>query len=200
MEKQKKFIKHYEEGFMPWAHEKPDFNIVETVESWPIEPCKALDVGCGTGIESIWMAKNGFDITGIDVSPVAIEMCNENALKHNAKANFRVFDFMTESLSKSNYDFTFDRGFFHGFHTHKERVEIVERFYHILNNNGLWLSLLGSADGEKREPGPPLRSAKEIISATEGLFETLMLKTSYFGNEQADPSKNWVCLMRKRNN
>ena len=199
MEKQEKFIKHYEEGFMPWAHEKPDFNIIDTVESWPIEPCKVLDVGCGTGVESIWLASQGFDVTGVDVSSIAIDMCKENALVYNSKANFRVFDFMTESLQKLKYDFTFDRGFFHGFHTHNERVKIAERFYQVLNNNGLWLSLLGNADGEKRDPGPPLRTANEIISSTEGLFELLMLKTSYFGNEQPNPSKNWVCLMKKRN-
>ncbi len=198
MERQKKFIKHYEEGFMPWAHQSPDFNIIETIESLKIKPCKVLDVGCGTGIESIWFATKGFDVTGIDVSPVAIEMSKANAQKNGAFVDFRVMDFMTEKLTKLKYDLAFDRGFFHGFHTHKERVEIVNSFSKILKKDGLWLSLIGNADGLKRDPGPPLKTATEIIKSVEPLFEILLLKSSYFGNDQDNPSRNWVCLMKKR--
>ncbi len=183
---------------MPWAHLNPDFNLIETVENWPIRQCKVLDVACGTGIETIWLTSKGFKATGIDVSPVAIDLAKKNAEKENIKADFRVYDFMTEKLQKSEYDLAFDRGFFHGFHTHDERVEIATRFHTILKQNGLWLSLLGNADGEEQEIGPPLKTATEIISAVEPLFEILMLKSSYFGNEKEEPSKNWVCLMKKR--
>ena len=34
---------------------------------------KALDIGCGTGLNSKYIQQNGFNVTGVDISPVAIE-------------------------------------------------------------------------------------------------------------------------------
>jgi SAM-dependent methyltransferase len=36
-------------------------------------PGRALDVGCGEGGDAIWLALAGWDVTGIDVSTVALE-------------------------------------------------------------------------------------------------------------------------------
>jgi SAM-dependent methyltransferase len=38
-----------------------------------IRPGTALDVACGEGRNSLWLAEQGWDVTGIDFSPVAIE-------------------------------------------------------------------------------------------------------------------------------
>jgi cyclopropane fatty-acyl-phospholipid synthase-like methyltransferase len=58
-------------------------------------PLRVLDIGCGYGRDSIYVAKSlGFRILGIDISEKAIEMAKENALKAQAtKAEFRLTDF-----------------------------------------------------------------------------------------------------------
>ncbi|MBN2291574.1 MAG: hypothetical protein JXM70_04060 [Pirellulales bacterium] len=43
-----RFEERYQSGNTPWDHGQPDSNLMETVASRPIPPCKALDVGCGT--------------------------------------------------------------------------------------------------------------------------------------------------------
>jgi SAM-dependent methyltransferase len=35
-------------------------------------PARAIDLGCGSGADSIYLARRGFEVTGIDFSPVAI--------------------------------------------------------------------------------------------------------------------------------
>ncbi|MFQ5909134.1 MAG: class I SAM-dependent methyltransferase [Thermoplasmata archaeon] len=40
-----------------------------------------LDIGCGAGRHSIWLQHEGFDVTGFDSSPLAIELCRERGLK-----------------------------------------------------------------------------------------------------------------------
>lgn len=193
-----KFKQHYENDFMPWSHEEPDFNLVEVVDNWPIKKCKTLEPGCGTGTDSVWLAQQGFDTTASDVSQIAIEKGQAAALKQKVDVNFKVEDFMTDLLKPNEYGFVFDRGFFHSFDTHDERMEIAKRISTVLEKDGLWLSLIGNADGIKTEPGPPLRSAEELISAIEPHFKILSIHTSYFGNDEAKPAKIWVCLMRKR--
>ena len=63
-----RFKKRYKTGHTPWDIGKPDFNLTETVTKTPIENCKALDIGCGTGDNSIWLAQKQFQVTGTDIS------------------------------------------------------------------------------------------------------------------------------------
>jgi len=198
MKTKKKFIDHYKNGFMPWAHELPDFNLVEVVDNWPIKPCKVLEPGCGTGTDSIWLSQQGFITTGTDVSPIAIDIARETAIEQKGALNFQVGDFLNDTLVVNEFGLVFDRGFFHSFDTHEERLEIAKRISRVLEKDGLWLSLCGNADGIKTEPGPPLWSADQLISAIEPYFKILSITASNFGNDQADPARIWVCLMRKR--
>lgn len=183
---------------MPWAHELPDFNLVEVVDNWPIKPCKVLEPGCGTGTDSIWLSQQGFITTGTDVSPIAIDIARETAIEQKGALNFQVGDFLNDTLVVNEFGLVFDRGFFHSFDTHEERLEIAKRISRVLEKDGLWLSLCGNADGIKTEPGPPLWSADQLISAIEPYFKILSITASNFGNDQADPARIWVCLMRKR--
>ncbi len=50
----------------------PRRELVEVVESGRIKPCKAIDLGCGTASNAIFLAQHGFDVTGTDYSPAAI--------------------------------------------------------------------------------------------------------------------------------
>jgi 2-polyprenyl-3-methyl-5-hydroxy-6-metoxy-1,4-benzoquinol methylase len=63
-----RFKKRYKTGDTPWDIGKPDFNLIETVVQKSIKRCKALDIGCGTGDNSIWLAQKHFQVTGTDIS------------------------------------------------------------------------------------------------------------------------------------
>jgi len=58
-------------------------------------PMRVLDVGCGYGRDTIYVAKSlGFRVLGIDISENAIELARENSLNALAKeAEFKVTDF-----------------------------------------------------------------------------------------------------------
>ncbi len=48
--------------------------LVNLVESGRAKPCLAIDLGCGTAINVVYLARHGFDVTGVDYSPAAIGM------------------------------------------------------------------------------------------------------------------------------
>ncbi len=193
-----RFVEKYEEGTTPWVHENVDFNLVDVVENWPIYPCSTVDLGCGTGVESIWLAKQGFDVTGIDGSAIAIDSAKKNIGDERVKCNFITSDFLTDNITEAPFDFVFDRGFFHSFDNLIDRKFVAEKIASILNEKGIWLTLMGNADAPPRDSGPPMRSAKDIIDAVEPYFKVLTLSVSFFGNDQENPAKIWVCLLRKR--
>lgn len=200
MNPRERFIDKYKEGNTPWVHNTPDFNLIEMVENWPIHPCKVLELGCGTGVEAIWLSKQGFEVTAVDGSPIAIKEAKEALAKSNTSCDFIVSDFIDDEIAGGPYDFVFDRGFFHSFDNEIERSQYANKVASLLSPRGIWLTLVGNADAPPRDSGPPMRSAADIISAIEPSFCLLTLTVSYFGNNQEDPAKIWVALMRRRNN
>lgn len=44
-----------------------------------LAPGRALDVGCGEGADAVWLARQGWDVTAIDVSEVALERAARHA-------------------------------------------------------------------------------------------------------------------------
>jgi SAM-dependent methyltransferase len=56
----------------PWDSGVTPPEIVELVEGGRIPPGRALDVGCGTGTNVIYLAQHGFEAVGVDVSARAI--------------------------------------------------------------------------------------------------------------------------------
>lgn len=49
----------------------PNENLVAAVKGW--QPGSALDIGCGEGADLKWLREQGWQVTGIDPAPTAIE-------------------------------------------------------------------------------------------------------------------------------
>jgi SAM-dependent methyltransferase len=192
------FKERYQAGDTPWDIGKPDSNLIRTVTTTPIKPCKALEIGCGTGDNAVWLSQQDFQVLGIDTSEIAIAKAEEKASKANAKCAFLVSDIPTSRVEGGPFGFAFDRGCFHTLGSDEERIRFAENVDGHLEKDGLWLSLLGNADEQRDGPGPPQRSARDIVNAVEPYFEILSLVTGYFGSNRPNPPRAWVCLMRKR--
>ena len=192
------FLEAYRQGSPPWDIGKPDFNLIQTVTTLPIAPCKALDIGCGTGDNVIWLSQQGFQVAGVDFSDIAIERAREKAARAGAACTFGVLDFHHGPVEGAPFGFAFDRGCFHTMPSSEDRERFAEQVHGVLGEGGLWLSLIGSADTKRDAPGPPQRSARDIANAVEPYFEILSLSSSYFETHLDTPPKAWVCLMRKR--
>ncbi|ALG15680.1 hypothetical protein AOZ06_50875 [Kibdelosporangium phytohabitans] len=54
---------------------KPNPQLVAEVSG--LEPGTALDVGCGEGADAIWLRERGWQVTGVDVSGIALGRARE---------------------------------------------------------------------------------------------------------------------------
>ena len=192
------FRESYKQGSPPWDIGKADFNLVQTVTTLPIDPCGALDIGCGTGDNAIWLSQHHFHVAGIDTSEIAIEKAQEKAGKAKARCTFVVLDILKSQVEGAPFGLAFDRGCFHTLRSGKDRQSFAKQVHGHLEEGGLWLSLVGNADEERLGPGPPQRTARDIVNAVEAYFEILSLVSGYFDSNRPDPPRAWVCLMRKR--
>ena len=137
-------------------------------------------------------------MVGIDVSEVAIEKAKSKAGASNAKCDFIVSDIVTSRIEGAPFGFAFDRGCFHTLGSDQERSRFAEIVHGLLGTDGPWLSLIGNTDEHREGPGPPQRTARDIVNAVEPYFEILSLVSGYFESNRPHPPKAWVCLMRKR--
>jgi SAM-dependent methyltransferase len=83
---------------------EPNRLLVDTVQGR--KPGRALDLGMGQGRNAIYLASQGWDVTGVDISDVGIEQANEaaKAAGVDAKLHTKVADFRTFDFGENAYD------------------------------------------------------------------------------------------------
>ena len=59
----------------------------------------AIDLGCGTGTHSIYLAQQGFSVIGVDISPTAIRQAQKKASQAGVKPEFIIHDVTRPGLS-----------------------------------------------------------------------------------------------------
>jgi len=64
---------------------------------------KILDLGCGSGRHIVYLAKNGFDVYGIDIAPEGIKIARDWLKNENLKANLKVGDIYQPLPYKDNF-------------------------------------------------------------------------------------------------
>ena len=169
--------------------------LVEFVTSGRVKPGPTLEIGAGTGTNAIWMVERGFDVLGVDISPVAVEKAHAKMGESALSCRFTARDFLGAPPPDGPFQFVFDRGCFHMFDEPGERQRFAAQVAAALAPNGLWLSLIGSTEGPPREVGPPRRSAREVTLAIEPTLEIVELRSAEFRGHGA---KAWFCLSRQR--
>ena len=65
---------------------------------------KALDIAMGEGRNAVFLAKNGFDVDGCDISEIAVKKAQELAKENNVKIHAFVADLETYKLPQDTYD------------------------------------------------------------------------------------------------
>ena len=185
----------YASGQLPWDTGLPEPLLVNFVTSGAVTPCLALEIGAGTGTNAIWMAERGFDVLGLDISPLAVEQAHTKMAGRALQCRFATSDFLAKQTTGGPFQFVFDRGCFHVFDESEDRLRFAAQVAAVLAPDGLWLSLIGSTEGPSREVGPPRRSAREVTFAIEPALEIVELRSAEF---QGIDAKAWFCLSRQR--
>jgi SAM-dependent methyltransferase len=100
---------------LPWFEADPPPLLVESLderEARGIAPGRALDVGCGAGPNSIYMARRGYQVTGIDFMPQAVAIAQQQAQQHGLDIEFTQAD-VGQWQAEHPYDVVLDIGCLH---------------------------------------------------------------------------------------
>ncbi|MBF6541937.1 class I SAM-dependent methyltransferase [Nocardia brasiliensis] len=70
----------YRAGITPWDTGRAPAELVDLVQGADaLTPGRALDLGCGTGTNAIYLARHGWQVTGVDLTPHAIAKARRRA-------------------------------------------------------------------------------------------------------------------------
>ncbi len=107
----------YRVGFTPWDTGEVPAELSAVVDGpQALRPGRALDIGCGTGAQAVYLARNGWQVTAID----AVSRPLARARARAAAAGVEV-DWIEASVARlaelwlaPGFALVFDRGCFHG--------------------------------------------------------------------------------------
>jgi cyclopropane fatty-acyl-phospholipid synthase-like methyltransferase len=131
---------------IPWNMSDPPALLVEAIKSRKIKPCKAVDLGCGAGNYAVWLAQQGFAVTGIDISERATECARDLANRLGVACEFEVADLLGELRRfHEEFDFAYDWEVLHHIFP-QERKSYLSNVHSILRPNGMYFSLCFSEE------------------------------------------------------
>jgi ubiquinone/menaquinone biosynthesis C-methylase UbiE len=124
----KDWIMSYEEEKIPhWAESFEPSPLAERLLRKMPHPegNSILEIGVGNGRDSIFLAKEGNEVTGIDVAKRAIELAEKNARKEGVKVNFKIGDAEKLEFENDAFDAVFSISVLHSTNLFKSLKEIA---------------------------------------------------------------------------
>lgn len=120
---------------IPFFENIPDENLISYFNKGFLSIGRALDIGCGKGRNSFYLAQRGFEVYGVDFSKTSIECGMKIAKKQSLNVKFlcqSIFDFQDKPES---FDFICDSGCFHHIKPHR-RNEYLKTIIKYLKPDG----------------------------------------------------------------
>lgn len=177
-----------------WDLGKPYRQLIEFVNE--NQPCRALDAGCGTGTDAIFLAKNGFEVSAIDISEKAIEIAKNKAEKEGVSVDFVVGDVLNMPFKDETFEFVNDNGCFHLLDKSKWN-SFVKEVHRVMKPQGKILMKCFS-DKEPENPKILYRLSKvDIKHYFSNFFDIVYIRPVIIEGKHGD-HQGYSCLMLQK--
>ena len=97
---------------LPWYHPEPQ-PMLQKVVNQRKETGLALDIGCGAGINASYLAKQGYNVTGVDFIDRALQYARDRASQEGVQVELVNADILQWDCYKT-FDIILDLGCLHG--------------------------------------------------------------------------------------
>ena len=173
-------------GPLIWTDSRIPKELKEIVELH--NPKTSLELGCGLGVFSSFMASQGIKATGVDFSSVAVEKAKKRVANNIYKPEYIVGDVTNLEIINEQFDVSYDVGCFHCLNEESQQ-KYVSEIYRLLKPGATHLiwALDSSPSGIKLSPN-------YIAKQFENNFQ---LEKSKFSRRRIVAS-HWYWLVREK--
>lgn len=99
--------------------------VIEVIEKQKLSAGRALDLGCGTGTNSIYLAQHGWQVVGVDYIAQAVETAKQKAAAAGVKADFFQGDVTHLDFLEPPFDYALDLGCFHSLTANQRPAYVI---------------------------------------------------------------------------
>lgn len=151
-------------------------------------PKKILDIGCGSGTLSLYLASQGHSVHGIDISRRAINICVQSAKDLGIKnVTFEVINFLEDKITNQKYDVILLLEVIE----HLENdIASLKKIYHKLNPGGLLILSTPSSNAPLYRLGLTRDFDKKVGHLRRYQREELVKKIQHCGFQVIEINNN----------
>ena len=172
-------------GQTPWDTDVTPPEVVELVAGGGLPPGRALDLGCGTGTNTIYLACKGWEAVGVDFSALAIRWARRKARRAKVRCRFYRADVTDLSFLQGPFDLVLDVGCLHSVPPAGwERY--AAGLARLVRPGGLYMLYAFTHRGVTPEEARRLFAAAFAVERQEG------------GDDPTGPRSTWYWLRRLR--
>lgn len=196
----------------PWDSGRVDAELRRVIESGELAAtapasCRAIELGCGTGTNAVYLAEKGWEVTAVDFAPRALERAklraseaqNEGLIAAPSQPpRFVLGDVTHLDAVTGPFDFLFDRACYHCVRRAGQLGGYLATVRRLTESGSRLLIIAGNPDAGEAG-GPPKVTAAELIGDFEKFCRIERLASVRF--EEADGSDGplgWSLLMTRR--
>jgi len=163
----------------PWDVGVPQPAFVEVVKAGELNTGSVLDVGCGTGENALFLAGNGFSVTGVDLTSSAIIAAKAKAAERKQRVDFRIGNVLSLDFNDGVFDNVIDSGLFHTF-PDDDRPVYAREVARVLARGGKYFMLCFSEKEPTNWGGPRRVTRKEIEATFSSFFKINYIREALF--------------------
>lgn len=192
----------YAQGNTPWDTGRPSRELERALSEHEIPRGRVLELGCGSGTNAVFLAQQGFEVTAIDVSPLAIDRAKAKVLEAAVDVTLLAADLLDLPDLGPAFPLVFDRGVYHTVRR-GNLPGFLATLSKVTEQGSIYLTKAGNANEVRlAEQGPPQVSAEEICRELGTLFDLVELRETRFNDIVFDGKPErplaWSALFRRK--
>lgn len=138
---ERRYRRVYEAGAEFWEKPIPTEALVSFLAGQKVRNgARAVDLGCGEGRDSIFLAKKGFKVLGIDASRSGMRRTKERLEKEKATAELLMADVTNLPVKNQTFDLAVNVGCLHMITVQAVRDRHLRESYRVLQKHGTYFS------------------------------------------------------------
>lgn len=175
---------------VPWDTGVTPPEVVELVEEQQLPPGRAIDLGCGTGTNSIYLAQHGWDVVGVDFAWLAIWQARWKAWRAGVDVAFHRADVTELDFLTGPFDFALDIGCLHSV-PRDRREPYAQGIIRMVRPGGRYMLYAFTPHPGRSAPGVSPEQVRQLFGPA------FVVTRQEGGEDPTGPSSAWYWLRKQ---
>jgi len=177
-----------------------DGHLPAVLRQFDITRGRALEIGCGSAANVIWLARMGFECTGIDLASAALRLARDQASAAGCSPRLIRGAFPDGvpqgALTHGGYEFVFDRGVLELVTAPAQQRKFLKLVGQLLSPGGIYYSLIAKRERRQLPGGGTRWTSPEIRNAVSPFLRILLIRPVPLDPSDRSSPSYWMCIMK----